>query len=119
MVRLNPRYIAELVGPGRTAFIATNGLQDSVVIDGEQEDEYRRKIREGWRVVEIRPICRSLNPKLIHSHPDLQKARAYSYSLVVLEHPARLAADAREKVERKPAVPEGKAGANDGNRREA
>ncbi|MET0262468.1 MAG: hypothetical protein ABW223_06195 [Rariglobus sp.] len=88
MVALNLRYVTELVGPGRLGFVATNGIQDYLVIEGQNEDEYRQRIREGWRVVEIRPICRSINPKLIHSHPDLLKARAFSYSLVILEHPA-------------------------------
>ncbi|MFH1498754.1 MAG: hypothetical protein ABII82_13115 [Verrucomicrobiota bacterium] len=87
MVALNPRHLAELVGPGRLGFIATNGLQDTVVIEGAQEDEYRLRIKEGWRVAELRPICRSINPKLIHTHPALLKARAYSYTLVILEHP--------------------------------
>lgn len=88
MVALNLRFVAELAGPGRLGFVATNGVQDYLVIEGVQEDEYRRRIREGWTVAEIRPICRSIQPKLIHSHPDLQNARAYSYSLVILEHPA-------------------------------
>ena len=88
MVALNLRYVAELVGSGRLGFVATNGLQDYLVIEGQQEDEYRLRIKEGWRVAEIRPICRSINPKLIHSHPDLLKARAFSYTLVILEHPA-------------------------------
>lgn len=82
-----PRDIAKLVGPGRLGFIATNGLQDTVLIEGAQEDEYRLRIKEGWRVAELRPICRSIDPKLIHTHPALQKARAYSYTLVILEHP--------------------------------
>jgi hypothetical protein len=89
MVALNPEYIAQLVGPGRLGFIATNGLHDVLVIEGAQEDEYRDRIREGWRVVEVRPICRSLTPKLIHTNPALQNARVYSYTLVILEHPAR------------------------------
>jgi hypothetical protein len=88
MVAINLRYVDEIVGPGRLGFVATNGLQDYLVIEGQHEDEYRSRIREGWRVAEIRPICRSLNPKLIHTHPDLLKARAFSYSLVILEHPA-------------------------------
>lgn len=89
MVALNLRYVAELAGPGRLGFVATNGLHDYLVIEGgERENEYRQRIREGWRVAEIRPICRSINPKLIHSHPDLVNARAFSYSLVILEHPA-------------------------------
>lgn len=88
MVALNLRYVAELVGSGRLGFVATNGIQDYLVIEGRQEDEYRQRIREGWRVAEIRPICRSINPKLIHTHPDLLKARAFSYSLIILEHPA-------------------------------
>lgn len=87
MVALNARYVSELVGPGRLGFIATNGLHDTVIIEGAQEDEYRLRIKEGWRVAEFRPICRSINPKLIHTHPDLRKARAYSYTLVILEHP--------------------------------
>lgn len=94
MVALNPEYIARLVGPGRLGFIATNGLHDTVVIEGEQEDEYRERIREGWRVAEVRPICRSLTPKLIHTNPALQNARVFSYTLVILEHPARRQADA-------------------------
>lgn len=88
MVALNPAYLATLAGPGRLGFIATNGLHDTVVIEGEQEGEYANRIREGWRVKEIRPICRSLNPKLIHHRADLIGARVYSYSLVILEHPA-------------------------------
>lgn len=91
MVALNPAYIAALVGPGRLGFIATNGLHDTVVIEGVQEDEYRQRIREGWRVAEVRPICRSLTPKLIHSRDELRGARVFSYVLVVLEHPARAA----------------------------
>ena len=88
MVAINLRYISELVGSGRMGFVATNGLQDYLVIEGQHEDEYRRRIKEGWRVAEIRPICRSIAPKLIHTHPELLKARAFSYSLVILEHPA-------------------------------
>jgi hypothetical protein len=88
MVALNLRYVAELAGSGRLGFVATNGLQDFLIIEGEHEDEYRRRIQEGWRVAEIRPICRSLHPKLIHTHPDLLQARAFSYSLIILEHPA-------------------------------
>lgn len=88
MVALNLRHVAELAGPGRLGFVATNGLQDLLVIEGQHEDEYRRRIREGWRVAEIRPICRSIVPKLFHTHPELLKARAFSYSLVILEHPA-------------------------------
>ena len=53
MVALNIRYVAELVGSGRLGFVATNGLQDYLVIEGQQEDEYRQRIREGWRVAEI------------------------------------------------------------------
>jgi len=96
MVAINLRYVAELAGPGRLGFVATNGLQDYLVIEGELEDEYRRRINEGWRVAEVRPICRSINPKLIHTHPDLLKARAFSYSLVILEHPALAAREAAE-----------------------
>lgn len=96
MVAINLRYVAELAGPGRLGFVATNGLQDYLVIEGEFEDEYRRRINEGWRVAEVRPICRSINPKLIHTNPDLLKARAYSYSLVILEHPALAAREAAE-----------------------
>ena len=88
MVALNPRYVSELAGPGRLGFVATNGLQDYLVIEGEYEDEYRLRIKEGWRVAEIRPICRTINPKLIHTHPELLKARAFSYTLIILEHPA-------------------------------
>ncbi len=88
MVALNLRYVAELAGSGRLGFVATNGLQDYLVVEGQQEDEYRQRIREGWRVAEIRPICRSINPKLFHTHPDLLRARVFSYSLVILEHPA-------------------------------
>ncbi len=95
MVAIKPEFIAELVGPGRVGFIATNGLHDSVVIDDTQENEYLRYIREGWRVVEIRPICRSLTPKLIHTHEELRRARVYSYVLVILEHPARARGDHR------------------------
>ena len=95
MVALNLRYVAELAGPGRLGFVATNGIQDYLVIEGgEQEDEYRQRIKEGWKVAEIRPICRSINPKLIHTHPDLINARAYSYSLAILEHPALKAREA-------------------------
>lgn len=97
MVALNLQYVAELAGPGRLGFVATNGLQDYLVIEGQHEDEYRRRIREGWKVAEIRPICRSINPKLIHTNPELLKARAYSYSLVILEHPALKAREAAEK----------------------
>jgi len=88
MVALNLSYVAELTGPGRLGFVATNGIQDYLVIEGQHEDEYRQRIREGWKVAEIRPICRSLHPKLIHTHPDLLNARVFSYSLVILEHPA-------------------------------
>jgi hypothetical protein len=91
MVALNPAYIASLVGPGRVGFIATNGLHDTVVIDGMQENEYSARIRDGWVVKEVRPICRSLNPKLIHSREELSGARVYSYVLVILEHPAKKA----------------------------
>jgi hypothetical protein len=87
MVALNPAYLARLAGPGRLGFIATNGLHDTVVIDGAQENEYAARLREGWRVKDLRPICRSINPKLFHQHPDLVGARAYSYTLVILEHP--------------------------------
>ena len=97
MVLLNPEYVAKLVGPGRLGFIATNGLHDTAIIEGVQEDEYRQRIREGWRVVEVRPICRSLTPKLIHTNPDLQHARVYSYVLVILEHPARKRAEAERE----------------------
>jgi hypothetical protein len=96
MVAINLRYVAELAGPGRLGFVATNGLQDYLVIEGEFEDEYRRRINEGWRVAEVRPICRSINPKLIHTNPELLKARAFSYSLVILEHPALAAREAVE-----------------------
>ena len=96
MVALNLQYVAELAGPGRMGFVATNGIQDYLVIEGQHEDEYRLRIREGWRVAEIRPICRSIHPKLIHTHPDLLKARAFSYSLVILEHPALAAREAAE-----------------------
>jgi hypothetical protein len=91
MVALNPAYVASLVGPGRLGFIATNGLHDKVVVEGVQEDEYRQRIREGWRVAEVRPICRSLNPKLFHSREELQNTRVFSYVLVILEHPAKKA----------------------------
>jgi hypothetical protein len=94
MVALNLRYVAELAGPGRLGFIATNGLQDYLLIEGQQEDEYRERIREGWRVAAIKPICRSLTPKLVHTHPDLVNARVYSYTLVILEHPAKRAEEA-------------------------
>ena len=73
------------------------GLHDTAIIEGVQEDEYRQRIREGWRVVEVRPICRSLTPKLIHTNPDLQHARVYSYVLVILEHPARKRAEAERE----------------------
>ncbi len=98
MVAINLRYVAELAGPGRLGFVATNGLQDYLVIEGECEDEYRQRIDEGWRIAEIRPICRSINPKLIHTHPDLLKARAFSYSLIILEHPALAAQEAAAKA---------------------
>lgn len=98
MVALNPEHIARLVGPGRLGFIATNGLHDMVVIEGEQENEYLARIREGWRVAEVRPICRSLTPKLIHSRQELQGARVFSYVLVILEHPARKHAEARREA---------------------
>ena len=88
MVALNTRYLADLTGPGRLAFIATNGLHDCAVVEDGEEDEFRQRLREGWRMVAIRPICRSINPLLDHQHPDLQKARAYSYSLIILENPA-------------------------------
>ncbi len=89
MVALNPRHIPELIGSGRLGFVATNGLQDYLVIEGgAQEDEFSARIKEGWRIAEVRPICRSIMPKLLHTHPDLKNARAYSYSLVILEHPA-------------------------------
>ena len=94
MVALNPEYIARLAGPGRLGFVATNGLHDTVVIEGVQEDEYRERIREGWRVAEVRPICRSLTPKLIHSRQELMETRVFSYVLVILEHPSRTQADA-------------------------
>jgi len=108
MVALNLHYVAELVGSGRMGFVATNGLQDYLVIEGQYEDEYRRRIREGWKVAEIRPICRSINPKLVHTNPELLKARVYSYSLVILEHPAlkvREAADAEVAAEKEKARP--------------
>jgi len=89
MVALNSAYIAGLVGPGRLGFIATNGLHDTVVIEGLQEDEYKQRIREGWRVSELRPICRSLTPKLIHTRAELEAARVFSYVLVILVHPAK------------------------------
>ena len=89
MVALNPAYIASLAGPGRLGFVATNGMHDTVMIEGVQEDEYRERIREGWRVAEVRPICRSLTPKLIHSSEELRGTRVFSYMLVILEHPAR------------------------------
>lgn len=89
MVAISPAYVASLVGPGRLGFIATNGLHDTVVIEGVQEDEYRLRIREGWRVAEVRPICRSLTPKLIHSSEEIRNARVFSYVLVILEHPAK------------------------------
>ncbi len=87
MVAFNPAYLATLAGPGRLGFIATNGLHDRVVIEGVQEDEYRQRIREGWRVAEVRPICRSLRPKLVHSRTELEGAKVYSYVLVILERP--------------------------------
>lgn len=100
MVAINPAYISALVGPGRLGFIATNGLHDTMVIDGVQEDEYRQRIREGWRVVQVRPICRSLTPKLAHTREELAACRVFSYTLVILEHPSRsfaATADARVK----------------------
>lgn len=96
MVALNLKYVAELVGPGRIGFVATNGLHDYLVIEGQHEDEYRQRIREGWKVAEIRPICRSIDPKLRHTNPELLKARAFSYSLVILEHPALKAREAKK-----------------------
>ena len=66
MIEHTSATIADIVGPGRLGFIATNGLHDTVIIEGVQEDEYRKRIREGWRVLQVRPICRSLTPKLIH-----------------------------------------------------
>ena len=60
-----------------------------VVIDGFQENEYAARIRDGWIVKEVRPICRSLNPKLIHTREELSGVRVYSYVLVILEHPAK------------------------------
>ena len=81
------KAIAGIVGPGRLGFIATNGLHDTVIIEGVQEDEYRRRIREGWRVMKVRPICRSLTPKLIHTRQELNAPRVYSYVLVILEYP--------------------------------
>lgn len=98
MVALDPRHIAQLAGPGRLGFVATNGLHDTVVIDGEQEDEYSMRLREGWRVVEVRPICRSLTPKLIHNRDELRGARVFSYVLVILEHPARARIEKERKV---------------------
>ena len=89
MVALNARFLADLAGHGRLGFIATNGLHDCLVIEEGKGNQYRQRLEEGWRVVAIRPICRSLNPKLIHNHPDLLKARAFSYSLVILESPAQ------------------------------
>lgn len=91
MVALNPAYISALAGPGRLGFIATNGLHDTVVIEGVQEDEYRQRIREGWRVAQVRPICRSLTPKLIHTRGELAATRVFSYVLVILEHPSKTA----------------------------
>ena len=96
MVAINPAYIASLAGPGRLGFVATNGMHDTVMIEGVQEDEYRQRIREGWRVAEVRPICRSLTPKLIHSREELHATRVFSYVLVILEHPARLHRKERE-----------------------
>lgn len=96
MVALNPEHIAKLAGPGRLGFIATNGLHDTVVIEGVQEDEFRARIREGWRVAEVRPICRSLTPKLIHSREELRQTRVFSYVLVILEHPARARVEAEQ-----------------------
>lgn len=100
MVALNPAYIAALAGPGRLGFIATNGLHDMVVIEGVQEDEYRQRIREGWRVAQVRPICRSLTPKLFHSREELQATRVFSYVLVILEHPAKRLEEAAEEKAR-------------------
>ncbi len=97
MVAINPAYIAALAGPGRLGFIATNGLHDTVVIEGVQEDEYRQRVREGWRVAQVRPICRSLTPKLIHSRDELATTRVFSYVLVILEHPAKTVAEAAEQ----------------------
>ncbi|MEY4489078.1 MAG: hypothetical protein RIQ79_1586 [Verrucomicrobiota bacterium] len=87
MVETVSAAIAEIVGRGRLGFIATNGLHDTVIIEGVQEDEYRRRIREGWRVMQVRPICRSLTPKLIHTRQELSTTRVFSYVLVILEHP--------------------------------
>ena len=94
MVALNPAYIASLAGPGRLGFVATNGLHENVVIEGVHEDEYRQRIREGWRVEEVRPICRSLTPTLFHSREELRDTRVFSYVLVILAHPAKAQAEA-------------------------
>lgn len=95
MVALNPEYLARLAGPGRLGFIATNGRHDMLVIEGVQENEYAARVREGWRVAEVRPICRSLVPKLVHSNEELRDTRVFSYTLVILEHPGRAANAAR------------------------
>ena len=68
-----------LLGPGCIGFVAVNGMLDCVVIEGaEAEHEYRQRLREGWHVVEVRPICRSLRPKLVHWHPTICAAQAWS-----------------------------------------
>lgn len=76
-------------GPGRIGFVLTNGKADCLVLDDGDKDEYRARIAEGWRIVRIQPICRSQVPKLIHQTPELVGARAFSYTLVILEAPKR------------------------------
>jgi hypothetical protein len=105
MVAFNTRYRDELAGSGRLGFVVTNGLHDVAVIDGEPEDEYRQRLREGWRIVFIRPICRSVDPKLEHTNPGLQGARAYSYTLIVLEHPAHAKIQAQSEAMRSANLP--------------
>lgn len=42
---------------GRLGFVATDGLQNYLVAEKQQEDESRQRFREGWRVAGIRPIA--------------------------------------------------------------
>jgi hypothetical protein len=105
MVALNTQYRDDMAGPGRLGFVVTNGLHDPAVIEGEPEDEFRQRLREGWRIVFIRPICRSIDPKLAHTNPGLLGARAYSYTLIVLEHPANAKIRAQSQAMRAANLP--------------
>ena len=100
MVAFNTRYRDDLAGSGRLGFVVTNGLRDLAVIDGEPEDEYRQRLREGWRIVFVRPICRSIDPKLAHTNPSLQGARVFSYTFIVLEHPSHAKIQAQSEAMR-------------------